>query len=216
MADEEDIDLAFQQKKLFQSFSRQRLYFQLQTDSTCKNNFLFSILAGKIFVSEFSSEMADRQSNQSLESKQWYPGQLIYDYDTPSFHAFLIIEGSVEIYSKKGLKLNTLYDKEIFGESSLLLNKKRSVAAIAGENGASAHLIPKEHLTSLQEQAPLLAAILRKVQLRLEDSNNQSAELAKQIEVILKLVKTQKETNKAVEERLEQIMLNIQESFRTD
>ena len=125
----------------------------------------------------------------------------------------------MEIYSKKGLKLNTLYDKEIFGESSLLLNKKRSVAAIAGENGASAHLIPKEHLTSLQEQAPLLAAILRKVQLRLEELAKQSKrveELAKQIEVILKLVKTQKETNKAVEERLEQIMLNIQESFRTD
>ena len=79
--------------------------------------------------------MADRQSNQCLRSKQWSPGQLIYDYDTPSFHAFLIIEGSVDIYSKKGLKLNTLYDKEIFGESSLLLNKKRSVAAIAGENG---------------------------------------------------------------------------------
>ena len=68
MADEEDIDLAFQQKNLFQSFSRQRLYFQLQTDSTCKNNFLFSILAGIIFISEFSSEMAARQSNQCLES----------------------------------------------------------------------------------------------------------------------------------------------------
>ena len=161
-------------------------------------------------------KMTDSKSNNSLEFKQWPAGQLIYDYDTPSFHAFLITEGSVEIYSKKGLKLNTLYDKEIFGESSLLLNKKRSVAAIAGENGASAHLIPKTHLTSLQEEAPLLAAIMRKVQLRLEDSNNQSVELAKQIEVILKLVKTQKETNRAVEKKLEQIMLNIQDSFRHD
>ena len=132
--------------------------------------------------------MTDGVSKNSLESKQWSPGQLIYDYDTPSFHAFLITMGSVEIYSKKGLKLNTLYEKEIFGESSLLLNKKRSVAAMAGKNGASAHLIPKAHLTSLQEQAPLLAAIMRKVQLRLEDSNNQSVELAKQIEVILNLV----------------------------
>ena len=114
------------------------------------------------------------------------------------------------------MKLNTLYDKEMFGESSLLLNKKRSVVAKAGENGASAHLIPKAHITSLQEEAPLLAAILRKVQLRLEDSNNQSVELAKQIEVILNLVKTQKETNKAVEQKLEQIKLNIQESFRSD
>ena len=46
--------------------------------------------------------MAARQSNQCLESVNngLSSGQLIYDYDTPSFHAFLIIEGSVEIYSK--------------------------------------------------------------------------------------------------------------------
>ena len=160
--------------------------------------------------------MSGIQSNKPLELKKWTPGQLVYDYDTPSFHAFLIKEGSVEIYSKRGLKLNTIYDKELFGESSLLLNKKRSVAAMAGENGVSAYLIPKAHLIALQEQAPLLAAILRNVQLRLEDSNNQSVELAKQIEVILRLVKTQKETNRAVEEKLERMMLNIQENFRSD
>ena len=161
--------------------------------------------------------MSDLPSEKNLlDIKHWSPEQLIYDYDTPSFHAFLIVKGSVDIYSRKGLKLNTLYEKEIFGESSLLLNKKRSVAAKAGENGASAHLIPKAHITSLQEEAPLLAAILRKVQLRLEDSNNQSVELAKQIEVILNLVKTQKETNKTVEQKLEQMKLNIQGSFRSD
>ena len=155
-------------------------------------------------------------SEKTLELKHWSPGQLIYDYDTPSFHAFLIVKGTVNIYSRKGLKLNTLHDKEILGESSLILNKRRSVAAKAGENGASAHLIPKSHLTSLQENAPILAAILRKVQLRLEDSNNQSVELAKQIEVILNLVKTQKETNKTVEKKLEQMKQNIQDSFRAD
>ena len=169
-----------------------------------------------IFISSLILIMSDLPSEKILDLKQWSPGQLIYDYDTPSFHAFLIVKGSVDIYSRKGLKLNTLFEKEMFGESSLLLNKKRSIAAKAGENGASAHLIPKAHITSLQEQAPLLAAILRKVQLRLEDSNNQSVELAKQIEVILNLVKTQKETNKSVEQKLEQMKLNIQGSFRSD
>ena len=169
-----------------------------------------------IFISSLILIMSDLPSEKILDLKHWSPGQLIYDYDTPSFHAFLIVKGSVDIYSRKGLKLNTLYEKEMFGESSLLLNKKRSIAAKAGENGASAHLIPKAHIISLQEQAPLLAAILRKVQLRLEDSNNQSVELAKQIEVILKLVKTQKETNKTVEQKLEQMKLNIQGSFRSD
>ena len=183
-------------------------------------NYVFerlSYLSVLIFISFLISVMSDLPSEKKiLDVKHWSPGQLIYDYDTPSFHAFLIVKGSVDIYSRKGLKLNTLYEKEIFGESSLLLNKKRSVAAKAGENGASAHLIPKAHITSLQEEAPLLAAILRKVQLRLEDSNNQSVELAKQIEVILNLVKTQKETNKAVEHKLEQMKLNIQDSFRSD
>ena len=169
-----------------------------------------------ILISSLILIMSDLHSEKTLDLKHWSPGQLIYDYDTPSFHAFLIVKGSVDIYSRKGLKLNTLHEKEMFGESSLLLNKKRSIAAKAGENGASAHLIPKAHITSLQEQAPLLAAILRKVQLRLEDSNNQSVELAKQIEVILNLVKTQKETNKTVEQKLEQMKLNIQGSFRSD
>ena len=183
-------------------------------------NYVFerlSYLSVLIFISFLISVMSDLPSEKKiLDLKHWSPGQLIYDYDTPSFHAFLIVKGSVDIYSRKGLKLNTLYEKEMFGESSLLLNKKRSIAAKAGENGASAHLIPKAHITSLQEEAPLLAAILRKVQLRLEDSNNQSVELAKQIEVILKLVKTQKETNKTVEQKLEQMKLNIQGSFRSD
>ena len=183
-------------------------------------NYVFerlSYLSVLIFISFLISVMSDLPSEKKiLDLKHWSPGQLIYDYDTPSFHAFLIVKGSVDIYSRKGLKLNTLYEKEIFGESSLLLNKKRSVAAKAGESGASAHLIPKAHITSLQEEAPLLAAILRKVQLRLEDSNNQSVELAKQIEVILNLVKTQKETNKTVEQKLEQMKLNIQGSFRSD
>ena len=175
-----------------------------------------SYLSISILISSLILIMSDLPSEKTLDLKHWSPGQLIYDYDTPSFHAFLIVEGSVDIYSRKGLKLNTLYEKEMFGESSLLLNKKGSIAAKAEENGASAHLIPKAHITALQEQAPLLAAILRKVQLRLEDSNNQSVELAKQIEVILKLVKTQKETNKTVEQKLEQMKLNIQGSFRSD
>ena len=175
-----------------------------------------SYLSISILISSLILIMSDLPSEKTLDLKHWSPGQLIYDYDTPSFHAFLIVKGSVDIYSRKGLKLNTLHEKEMFGESSLLLNKKRSIAAKAGENGASAHLIPKAHITSLQEQAPLLAAILRKVQLRLEDSNNQSVELAKQVEVILNLVKTQKETNKAVEQKLEQMKINIQGSFRSD
>ena len=67
-----------------------------------------------------------------------------------------------------------------------------------------------------QKESPLLSAILRKVQLRLEDSNNQSAEYAKQIEVILKLVKGLAGNNSPVAEKLERIKIQISESFRSD
>ena len=79
-------------------------------------------LAVLIFIFSLILVMSDLPSEKILDLKHWSPGQLIYDYDTPSFHAFLIVKGSVDIYSRKGLKLNTLYEKEMFGESSLLLN----------------------------------------------------------------------------------------------
>ena len=33
-------------------------------------------------------KMSDLPLEKTLELKHWSPGQLIYDYDTPSFHAF--------------------------------------------------------------------------------------------------------------------------------
>ena len=160
--------------------------------------------------------MEDKTEKVKFQQKEWAANKLIYDFDTASFNAFLVVKGSVEIFSPKGLKLNTIGVNEIFGESSLLLDKRRSVAAKAGLQGATAQLIPKEYLVQLQNKSPLLSAILRKVQLRLEDSNNQSAEYAKQIEVILRLVKGLAGDNSLVAEKLERIKLQIGENFRTD
>ncbi|MGB2021264.1 MAG: cyclic nucleotide-binding domain-containing protein [Candidatus Puniceispirillaceae bacterium] len=160
--------------------------------------------------------MDDTTDKVNFHIKEWAANELIYDYDTAGFNAFLLVKGSVEIFSPKGLKLNTIGINEIFGESSLLLDKRRSVAAKAGSNGATTQLIPKDYLVQLQNESPLLSAILRKVQLRLEDSNNQSAEYAKQIEVILKLVRGLAGNNSSVAEKLERIKTQISESFRSD
>lgn len=160
--------------------------------------------------------MENKTQKVNFQQKEWAAKELIYDYDTAGFNAFLIVKGSVNIFNPKGLKLNTIGVNEIFGESSLLLEKRRSVAAKAGQHGATTLVIPKEYLIRLQNDSPLLSAIIRKVQLRLEDSNNQSAEFAKQIEVILGLVRGVAGSDPLVEEKLKRIKTQISESFRSD
>ena len=160
--------------------------------------------------------MENKTQKVNFQQKEWAANQLIYDFDTAGFTAFLVVKGSVEIFSPKGLKLNTIGVNEIFGESSLLLGKRRSVAAKAGLQGATAQLIPKEYLVELQNKSPLLSAILRKVQLRLEDSNHQSTEYAKQIGVILKLVQGVAGNDSLVAEKLTRIQTQMSENFRSD
>ena len=80
--------------------------------------------------------------NDKLSIKNWKPNAMIYDYDTPSFNAYFIIEGQVDIFTPRGLKLNSIGPSEVFGEASLLLDKKRSVIARAGKDGVKTKLIP--------------------------------------------------------------------------
>ena len=73
--------------------------------------------------------MVDKTEKNKFPEKRM-GNELIYDYDTAGFNA--LVKGSVEIFSPRGLKLNTIEINEIFGESSLSLGKRRSVAAKAG------------------------------------------------------------------------------------
>ena len=75
-------------------------------------------------------------------------------------------------------------------------------------------MISKEYFSELQEESPMLSAILRKVQLRLEDSNSQSVKYANQIDVILNLVKDLTDDNKLITEKLERIKENLKDNFR--
>ena len=43
------------------------------------------------------------KNSDELSIKTWEPSALIYDYDTPSFNAYYIIEGEVEIFTLRGL-----------------------------------------------------------------------------------------------------------------
>ena len=65
------------------------------------------------------------------------------------------------------------------GETSTILNKKRSVTAKAGSAGASAIYINRKSLEAALRKNTSLKAIIEKTQLRLMDSNNQSEELSR-------------------------------------
>jgi len=116
----------------------------------------------------------------------WSPGEVIYEIDSEPNGIFIIMSGSVSIYSKDGLRLNTLKEKEVFGETSTILNVKRSVTAKAGPSGVTAIHVNSKHLTTLLRRNVALGAIIRKTQLRLIDSNNQSQELSNLMNEMLK------------------------------
>ena len=74
--------------------------------------------------------------------------------------------------------LNTLGEKEILGETSTILYNKRSVTAQAGSKGASAVYLDKKDFEATLNINTSLKAIIEKTQLRLMESNKQSAELS--------------------------------------
>ena len=142
---------------------------------------------------------------EQFPTRNWGPLQVVYDFDMPSFHCFFIIEGSVDIFTPKGLKLNTINKSEIFGEASLLLGTKRSVVAKSGSSGVKVLEISKNYILGLQEISPVLSAILRNSQLRLSDSNAQSTKYATHVESLLKIATEQSGKNQLILEKLESI-----------
>ena len=109
----------------------------------------------------------------------WEANEIIYEVDSKPEAIFIIVSGSVNIYSRDGLLLNTIRENELLGETSTILNIKRSITAKAGSMGAAAICINKPNLRSLLKKNTALAAIIEKTQLRLMDSNKQSEDLSK-------------------------------------
>ena len=127
----------------------------------------------------------------------WEAQELIYDVGDASNAAFLVIQGYVYLYTSNGLLLGRVGEGEVFGESSCILKTNRSVKAIAGEHKVLATKIPHFSLKRMVKGDKAIAAILRKTQLRLIDSNNQSQELSSILDSILSKVN---ETGKIAED----------------
>ena len=118
----------------------------------------------------------------------WEPGELIYLAGDPSNEAFLIMEGSVQIFTSEGLLLNRIGTNEILGETSLLLNVSRTVTAITASTGAKATRIPRQYFEDIAARDRVTGALIRKSQYRLIDSNTQSNMLGTEIERLSVLV----------------------------
>ena len=118
----------------------------------------------------------------------WEAGEVIYRAGDPSNEAFLIMEGSVQIFTSEGLLLNRIGTNEILGETSLLLNVSRTVTAIAALTGAKATRIPRQYFDEIAARDRVTGALIRKSQYRLIDSNTQSNMLGTEIERLSVLV----------------------------
>ena len=65
----------------------------------------------------------------------WEPNELVYKAGDKSASAFLVLDGSAEIISADGVKLNSFGPNELFGEASLVLKSDRTVSVLAGPSG---------------------------------------------------------------------------------
>tara|TARA_Y100000739_G_C20451889_1_gene392634 strand:- start:351 stop:818 length:468 start_codon:yes stop_codon:yes gene_type:complete len=116
----------------------------------------------------------------------WEAQEDIYNVGDTSNAAFLIVQGYVYLYTEQGLLLGRVGEGEVFGETSCILQKGRSVKAVAGEHRVLATKIPHFALKKLVRGDRVMSAILRKTQLRLVDSNKQSQDLASDLDAVLK------------------------------
>lgn len=118
----------------------------------------------------------------------WDSSEVIYRAGDTSHEAYLIMEGSVELFTAEGLRLNRVGANEILGETSLLLDTARTVTAIASTAGAKATRIPRQYFVDIAKRDKVTAALIRKIQFALIDSNEQSNTLGLELEQIADLV----------------------------
>ena len=112
----------------------------------------------------------------------WNPEEIVYSVGDLSNEAYLVLEGSVKIFSTDNLLLNRVGPDELFGETSLIFGEDRSVNAVAGPTGLTARKVPKNYISNILNGDPVLGAFLRNTQHRLMDSNEQSMALANELE----------------------------------
>ena len=101
----------------------------------------------------------------------WDPNEIVYKAGDKSVSAYLVLDGSAEIISADGVKLNSFGPNELFGEASLVLNSDRTVSVVAGPSGLSAKVISSANLKKRLQKDVFLSALVRKLETRLIAAN---------------------------------------------
>ena len=127
----------------------------------------------------------DKNGNKII----WQPGELIYSSGDEPNGAFLVMSGHVDLYTSEGLKLNRIGESEIFGETSIILRRPRTVTARAGEYEVSAIHFTPDHIRTLIRRSKALGAIIKNPDTAI-DSNKQSQELSEDLEALIKIIES--------------------------
>ena len=101
----------------------------------------------------------------------WDPNEIVYKVGDKSVSAYLVLDGSAEIISADGVKLNSFGPNELFGEASLVLKSDRTVSVVAGPSGLSAKVISSANLRKRLQKDVFLSALVRKLETRLIAAN---------------------------------------------
>ena len=101
----------------------------------------------------------------------WEAKELVYKAGDKSASAYLVLDGSAEIISADGIKLNSFGPNELFGEASLVLQSDRTVSVRAGPSGLTAKVIGSASLKRRLQKDLFLSALVRKLETRLIEAN---------------------------------------------
>jgi len=96
-------------------------------------------------------------------------GDIIFNYDEEADRMFYIISGSVNI-TRNNEVINVMKEGEYFGEISLLINTKRTAAAIAAEKDTQVVSISQDNFgIILREEGRITFSILKEMAERLKN-----------------------------------------------
>lgn len=118
---------------------------------------------------EIKSDINYMKSKKDLSF--WEAKELVYKAGDKSASAYLVLDGSAEIISADGIRLNSFGPNELFGEASLVLQTDRTVSVRAGPSGLTAKVIGSTSLKRRLQKDLFLSALVRKLETRLIEAN---------------------------------------------
>ena len=129
-------------------------------------------------------------TNSGLEQISYNKGQTIYQFNENPKFAYFVYTGEVNIISKNGYNLGKVNEGELFGEISSLFNKEHSVSAEAATE-CRLLIIEKDLLyNKVQNADPILKAVIRTITGRLNDMNEKTEKIWKELH-FLSSIKTE-------------------------